>query len=49
MLWITEDDEKLQLRILFAAHTGKGGHRTTELTYEIVAAHFRGKISAKTP
>lgn len=48
-LWIPGKDAMLQLRILIPAHTGKGGHRATDTTYETVAAHFWWKELRKKP
>lgn len=38
--WIPSSDNRLKLRILIAAHTGQGGHRSSHVTQSAVESHF---------
>ena len=38
-LWIPKDDKELQMRIIIAAHTGQGGHRSWRVTLATVQAY----------
>ncbi len=40
-IWIPSSDESLKLRILIAAHTGHGGHRSGRVTHASIKPHFR--------
>ena len=41
--WIPDNDNLLKLRILIAAHTGHGGHRSGRVTHASIKPHFRWK------
>ena len=43
VLWIPSESTLLKLRIIIAAHTGHGGHRSTNVTMATVRAHFSWK------
>ena len=40
ILWIPSEERHLKLRIIIAAYTGHGGHRSWRVTMAVVKAHF---------